>query len=212
MRRVRNLFLMALISVLGVVSVSEARFFDSCSGRWTTRDPLEEAGDSNLYRAMGNNSVNFVDPLGLTWESNWNFFWDWALGRGSNNRYYGPNDIETQEMMNSQGVQNLRDRFSKGNCKSTRRGEYGTYEAYWNTSMNPMTADWSNTAAQAGGFAGASVINNGNGTVTYTVPNVAGTHSFFLHVVPNRSSSTGPMRSIKQTFQWTEPIGNCGCK
>jgi hypothetical protein len=30
-----------------------------------TRDPLGEAGDVNLYRAMRNNPVNFVDPLGL---------------------------------------------------------------------------------------------------------------------------------------------------
>lgn len=60
----RLLFMVALVGML-LSSVSEARFFDSCSGRWTTRDPLEEAGDINLYRAMGNDAVNFVDPLGL---------------------------------------------------------------------------------------------------------------------------------------------------
>ena len=41
------------------------RFYDSCSGKWTTRDPIEEAGGINLYRAMGNNSVNRKDPTGL---------------------------------------------------------------------------------------------------------------------------------------------------
>jgi RHS repeat-associated protein len=43
------------------------RFYDSCSGKWTTRDPLGEAGGLNLYQAVGNNAVNFVDPLGLDW-------------------------------------------------------------------------------------------------------------------------------------------------
>ncbi len=155
--------------------------------------------------------MRWVDPLGLTWETNWNFFWDWALGQGSNTRTYGPSDIETQEMKDSLGVQKLRDRFKKGGCKSLTNGEYGTYEAYWETTINPLTADWSSTAAQVGGFAGASVTNNGNGTVTFSITNVAGAHSFFLHLVPNRTSSSGRMRNITQTFQWTEP-DPCGCK
>jgi RHS repeat-associated protein len=189
------------------------RYYDPEVGRFISEDAIGLAGGNvNYYVYLGDRPVNSVDPLGLTWTSNWNFFWDWALGRGSNNRYYGPNDVETQEMMNSQGVQDLRNRFFRGKCKSIRRGAYGTYEAYWDTSVNPFTADWSSTAAQVGGFAGASVIDNGDGTATYTIVNVAGTHSFFLHAVPNRSSSTGPMRSIRQTFQWTESIGNCGCK
>ncbi|MCX6834053.1 MAG: hypothetical protein NTW07_02780, partial [candidate division Zixibacteria bacterium] len=48
--------------------------------------------------------------------------------------------------------------------------------------------------------------NNGNGTVTFTIPNEAGAQSFFYHLVPNRTCPTGPMRTIKQTFQWTEKI------
>jgi hypothetical protein len=103
--------------------------------------------------------------------------------------------------------------LSKTGCKSTNKGNYGTGEAYWDSTLNPLTADLSSTAAQVGGFAGASVINNGNGTATYTITNVAGTHSFFLHAVQNRTGSMGPMRNIIQTFQWTEPIPKeCGCK
>ncbi len=41
------------------------RTYDSCSGKWTTRDPLGEAGGMNLYGAVGNNPANFVDPWGL---------------------------------------------------------------------------------------------------------------------------------------------------
>jgi len=41
------------------------RFYDSCAGKWTTRDPLEEAGGYNLYQAVGNNPVNFTDPFGF---------------------------------------------------------------------------------------------------------------------------------------------------
>ena len=41
------------------------RFYDATLGRWMTKDPLGEYGDTNLYRAMNNNAVNWVDPLGL---------------------------------------------------------------------------------------------------------------------------------------------------
>ena len=41
------------------------RFYDSCSGKWTTRDPLGEKADLNVYRMAGNNPVNFIDPYGL---------------------------------------------------------------------------------------------------------------------------------------------------
>lgn len=84
---------------------------------------------------------------------------------------------------------------------------YSTTQAAWDTVINPATADWSSTSAQVGGFAGASAINNGNGTVTFTIPNVAGTRSFFYHAVSDRTATTGMMSNINQRFQWTENIG-----
>lgn len=42
----------------------EYRTLDTCSGKWTTMDPLGEAGGMNLYRAVANNPVNWVDPDG----------------------------------------------------------------------------------------------------------------------------------------------------
>lgn len=117
-------------------------------------------------------------------------------------------------MRHSIGAQEMREAFYKGGCKSIKGFAYGTFAAYWDTTINPFTADWSSTSAEVGGFAGASVTNNGNGTATFYIPNVSGTHSFFFHIVPNRQSSSGFMRSIRQAFTWTERIdgGNCGCK
>lgn len=155
-----------------------------------------------------NSPINFIDPLGLTYQSNWNFFWDWALGTGQRIRNYGPGDVETHEIQNSIGTDLLRQKFYNSGCKNVTNFAYGTFEAYWDTIVNPFTADLSSTATQVGGFAGASAVKNANGTVTYTIPNKAGTHSFFLHAVPDRNAPTGPMRTIIQTFQWTEPISS----
>jgi len=117
-------------------------------------------------------------------------------------------------MAGSIGAKNLRDAFNKGGCQNQKNVGYGTVQAYWDTTINPMTADWSDTSAQVGGWAGATAVNNGDGTVTFTIPNVAGTHSFFLHLIPNRRSPTGPMSNITQTFQWPEPISGRkdGCR
>ncbi len=42
------------------------RWYSPTLGRWVTMDPIRyQAGDMVLYRAMGNNTVNGVDPSGL---------------------------------------------------------------------------------------------------------------------------------------------------
>ena len=35
--------------------------------RWISRDPIGERGGINLYGYVGNNSLYWVDPLGLSW-------------------------------------------------------------------------------------------------------------------------------------------------
>jgi len=40
------------------------RWYDANTGRWLTRDPLGEESDPNLYRAVGNNPMNWIDPDG----------------------------------------------------------------------------------------------------------------------------------------------------
>ena len=41
------------------------RFYQPTTGRWLSRDPIEENGGTNLYGFVGNNGISRVDPLGL---------------------------------------------------------------------------------------------------------------------------------------------------
>ncbi len=41
------------------------RYYMPEPGKWTTKDPLGEYRDINLYRVTGNNPVNWIDPWGL---------------------------------------------------------------------------------------------------------------------------------------------------
>ena len=108
-------------------------------------------------------------------------------------------------MSESLGADKLRQAFKNNGCKNKTGVAYGTFEAAWDTLLNPFTADLSSTAFQVGGFAGASAEKNENGTVTFRIRNMAGTHSFFYHLVPDRKGKIGPMRNIEQNFASTEP-------
>ncbi len=42
-----------------------ARYYDTEAGRWISSDPITfDSGDTNFYRYVGNNSINFNDPNG----------------------------------------------------------------------------------------------------------------------------------------------------
>ena len=41
------------------------RYYNPSTGRWLSRDPIEEEGGLNLYGMVDNDPVSFVDPLGL---------------------------------------------------------------------------------------------------------------------------------------------------
>lgn len=41
------------------------RYYDATTGRWPSRDPINERGGVNLYGFVGNGAINWVDILGL---------------------------------------------------------------------------------------------------------------------------------------------------
>jgi RHS repeat-associated protein len=45
-----------------------ARDYDPSVGRWTAKDPIGFEGGLNFYECAGNDSVNFIDPSGLSWK------------------------------------------------------------------------------------------------------------------------------------------------
>lgn len=45
-----------------------ARYYSPTTGRWLSRDPIEEEGGENLYVFCGNDSVDHWDLMGETWK------------------------------------------------------------------------------------------------------------------------------------------------
>ena len=51
--------------LLGVMLNQDAlAFYNSSTGRWLSRDPIEEKGGRNVLSALNNNPVNLIDNLG----------------------------------------------------------------------------------------------------------------------------------------------------
>ena len=55
------------------------RYYDPLTGRWPSRDPIEEKGGMNLYGFVGNNGVNAWDYLGFCIQTDFNWTDDWNV-------------------------------------------------------------------------------------------------------------------------------------
>jgi uncharacterized protein RhaS with RHS repeats len=64
MKLIKNkILLMAAVACFAVLNVHAS--YDTSTGRWFSRDPIEENGGKNLYDLVGNNPVSRFDMLGL---------------------------------------------------------------------------------------------------------------------------------------------------
>ena len=54
------------------------RYYDPVTGRWPSRDPIEERGGLNLYGFVKNDAIDRIDSLGLAWgnaRAVWHYYW-----------------------------------------------------------------------------------------------------------------------------------------
>jgi RHS repeat-associated protein len=62
------------------------RYYDPVTGRWPSRDPIEERGGVNLYAFVGNDGVNRWDLLGMTMNIDtrdpYSWPYSWVMGLG----------------------------------------------------------------------------------------------------------------------------------
>lgn len=175
--------------------------------RW--KDPTGLLGDGDLYEQQAIERIlHSPNPYG---SRNRKFLDDFITGGGATTRNYTIGDIETREMVNSPGGQALINAFYRRGCKDLSSYSCGVFQAARDTLPNPRY--W-NTSLQVGGFIGSAKVN-GN-YVTFSIPNYASAKSFFYHApfMHNRKSPTGPFRTIKQVFTWTELIdkNRCPCR
>jgi hypothetical protein len=102
--------------------------------RWLSRDPIGENGGFNLYGFVGNDPVNFVDPLGLDFE----FFFKNSAKRES---IHGQNAVSYQEFIqHAQGktIEQLSNELSR---PGTSSGSAGGPEQNFRYVRDPVSRD-----------------------------------------------------------------------
>jgi uncharacterized protein RhaS with RHS repeats len=68
-------------------------FYHPSQGRWLSRDPIEEKGGKNLYRALLNNAANNIDMVGMCTIE----LWCWPAFGGT----FGDNNSRLRNMTRS---------------------------------------------------------------------------------------------------------------
>jgi hypothetical protein len=57
--------ILLLVGLLGALFAQEAQaFYNPSTGRWLSRDPIEERGGLNLYRFVDGDAISSIDPNG----------------------------------------------------------------------------------------------------------------------------------------------------
>jgi hypothetical protein len=192
---------------VGLTSVSDyfnnqvGNVLQSVTDNWSAANegPLGRAFDTQIHGV-----TSLLEPL---IGHNQQFLADWITGNHSARIVYTPDSIQVRDMAASPNVQRaISEFYAKGAPKEGTKFNYGTFQAFWETIVDPRTANWKSTAMQVGGYDGATVTNNGDATMTIRIKNTAGANSFFYHLLPNQTREIGPMHSVKQIFEWTIPI------
>ena len=95
------------------------RFYFPAVGRWTTRDPIEEAGGLNFYAFATNNPVNYIDPIGL-WD------WPWSSPKPTpppkrEKPNFGPEPMDVDDgpsLKDLKQFKTVNDAIKKGKCSA----------------------------------------------------------------------------------------------
>jgi len=136
------------------------------------------------------------------------FLFNFVTGTGPRVRYYGPNDYRARDLMSSKGFQVVNQQIKQGCQAGKTHGtlNLSTWQGYKDI---PYDIFHSPVGGEAGGYNGTWSASGGTSEIT--IVNYAGAYSFFYHAVNDRTGTSGPFRTIKQTFVIKEP-SPCGGK
>ena len=191
-----------------------ARIVSPALGRFLQTDPLGYADGMNLYQYCGNNPVNRIDPLGLSWGNVFDMFLQWLFEAGPGHRTFREGSEEVEELRNATGVNEAREKFHKENQERTEKGKPPKeIEHRYEFGIPGLIDSGANPTRQFCGGYRVIITPNGDGTKTITVTNDTNMRSFLYHApgttnYPRNKGGIGG--SMTQEYTWREDIGYRG--
>jgi hypothetical protein len=131
------------------------------------------------------------------------------VGQGRGFATTGRFDYRTRDLFSSKGLQQQVNQQIKQGCASGKTSNSLNLESMDAFKNIPYDLFHSPVGGQVGGYQGDWKVSDG--TAQITIVNYAGAYSFFYHAVDDRKGTSGPFRTIKQTFVIKEP-SPCGPK
>ena len=167
---------------------------------------------SNAYGTQNGSQNGMPNPS--TVSGFFGYLGSFLTGSGPTNVLYGPGNTATQQMQNTQNVQQTVNKYVQAGCPGTSGSpaplQQGHAAAYLDSAQNPTNG----TQLEVGGYSGG--VYTVNGTTTFTINNPSSMSSLDgesalngSHSTDNPNGPTGAGHTVNQTFQWTE-IGLCG--
>ncbi|MDD3144704.1 MAG: RHS repeat-associated core domain-containing protein, partial [Candidatus Gracilibacteria bacterium] len=118
---------------------NRARYYNPELGRFISRDPIDISDDVNLYSYVGNNGVNFVDPMGMSKDAIYSIF------------------NQSREVMKSYSNLGVIDKFNKWN-----QLENGIYDLVYTGDKETALGNWINETGEDLISENNTIILNGN--------------------------------------------------
>jgi len=181
-------------------------------------DPIGLMGKSySTYAYVGGNPISRTDPMGLTWPESVAMGWAWLTGIAPPDTVYGPQTNQSQDMMQSPGVQNAINYFNQKNAgKCPNQWSPVTNYDYSFGPKGLWQAGLNSTQQFVGSYS-VNIYPISNGTLDVQVNNTTSMTSFFYGIYPNSWNPPNgwPMGNTSQQYVGTLPASTgatgCGC-
>jgi hypothetical protein len=180
-------------------------------------DPIGLGGGINTYSYVGSNPLSNIDPYGLTWAESIAMGWAWLTGTAPPNTVYGPNTNQSQDMMQSQGVQNAINYFNQKNAGKCPGQQSPVTNYDYSFGPKALFKAGTNPTQQFVGSYSVNISPNANGALDVSVFNTTSMTSFFYGLYPNFLNPPNgyPMGNTSQQYLGSVPAStgatNCGC-
>ena len=208
------------------------RYYDPQTGKWPSRDPIEEEGGVNLYEFVGNDGVNKWDYLGqlilnYTPPPNssvtpFELGIEWLTGLGPRSREFKDGDAFAEQMRSHNHIQikikEVADTVtSKCNSDCKYSGQYSpsvstsSYKLGGVEGVAKYLGDYSNLLT-FGNFGNLAVTFSGSYRATFTVKNIdcCNNTADLKIVTTNSSSASSALRPpvLGYTDWWLTNVGS----